>query len=934
MYAQPVPAAAQLRASGPTSSAREAFHAYQAGRLELAGLLDELRRFYYSLQGEARREVVQLLGAVRHIDASRELMSLYRECEWRTTRFAILQALSEAPFQRSLEFLMRVANERADLPLSEAAVWSLGQSHAPLAARFLVSTWRSGPAVLRPAVTGALGQVPDHTLTRELLAELPLAVQANDLRLAKQVILTLAELKVEPSIPLLLGVLRESHDTSLRTCALLALGKLTRSPADLDPFVADFRADPLGYQMFLGARGRAQVRAQWSLEDHLLKVFGSPHPPASLALELNAFPPSDVADGLSLFDGPDHFAPRLSVLAHLGHPDRFAWYLELADPARPDAELLPLLQSLSRHQDDATEPVLDRLRGRCLDSPTSPLFSAWFEAAGLCLPRADAPFRDYLTSPAWAGLSPAQRTVVLNHYTDFALAHAADPKLTKRVGADLERALLTETSPPTQARIIRAMAQIHYISQRVSAWVGANLTRDALTGSCLVYLEQLAPRQGMEMLFELLRDEPRALRNGRALLQAVRAQEADLPKDAAPLDRLLTTALQVGASSDVTLAALQLLARHPRRAHLAAVLTHLHGEERLQLAAIAAIKAFALPETIDALAEALQRGSESVAGRAVDALSTIGGARASRILLQLLAKDPENLDLCDKVVHSLQLPVREEHLTLLDGILQRCPSHPMLEGLQALRERLSTPSSGLPDAALGLDIPRIDADLRAGLRAYATFDGQVKVALRAAELPFYRPELYEGQLDKSTAVLGYCKALDLHLERELGKRLFFPALQQELYAFQRQLHAAGLAEESPNPARVLRYYGLEQSFTPMSLPLRKLVAVTQGVLSGKILYAEQWRILDGLRAWASVLLLFGLEIPAQGTGPTRTEGHGPLLPLKTQDRRSVISVARRLLDLQDLRNPIAHRQTLLDFAAIKDARKNAHELFNDLVQIL
>jgi hypothetical protein len=94
--------------------------------------------------------------------------------------------------------------------------------------------------------------------------------------------------------------------------------------------------------------------------------------------------------------------------------------------------------------------------------------------------------------------------------------------------------------------------------------------------------------------------------------------------------------------------------------------------------------------------------------------------------------------------------------------------------------------------------------------------------------------------------------------------------------------------------------------------------------------SEQWKILDGLRAWAVALILFGSDLPPGGP---RGGGVRALLPVKA-DRAELLRVAVALFEFQELRNPVAHRQTMLDFAAIDRARADAEQLLNALGAML
>jgi hypothetical protein len=85
------------------------------------------------------------------------------------------------------------------------------------------------------------------------------------------------------------------------------------------------------------------------------------------------------------------------------------------------------------------------------------------------------------------------------------------------------------------------------------------------------------------------------------------------------------------------------------------------------------------------------------------------------------------------------------------------------------------------------------------------------------------------------------------------------------------------------------------------------------------------RLFDGLRAWAVIFLIFSRKIPL-ATGAV-----GPILKLQGTTDDQAISMAKKLMVLQDLRNPAAHRQTYTDLAMVENVRAEAVALINTLL---
>jgi hypothetical protein len=147
--------------------------------------------------------------------------------------------------------------------------------------------------------------------------------------------------------------------------------------------------------------------------------------------------------------------------------------------------------------------------------------------------------------------------------------------------------------------------------------------------------------------------------------------------------------------------------------------------------------------------------------------------------------------------------------------------------------------------------------------------------------------------------------------------MIFPKLEHSLHEFQNVLHAVGLHEDSPSSQYVLKQMDLEKHFSPQSLPLHKMSMVAYGIRTGRIVN-EQFKILDGLRAWAVMLLLFSRKI----------QGTKPIILLKNTSDDQIVSFSKRLMKLQDVRNPVAHRLTVVKFLALDEIRNEVFSLLS------
>jgi hypothetical protein len=205
-------------------------------------------------------------------------------------------------------------------------------------------------------------------------------------------------------------------------------------------------------------------------------------------------------------------------------------------------------------------------------------------------------------------------------------------------------------------------------------------------------------------------------------------------------------------------------------------------------------------------------------------------------------------------------------------------------------------------------------------------DGTIQLALRAAEQPFLQSGLLERlPIDKAPTVLQYCKALDLVLDRYLGQQRLFPKIDSALPEFQQIWHRLGFVDEYPLVDRVIFLSGLKGRVAPEHFPLHKAKMMCGTFFNGRIMQ-DRYKVFDGLRAWAVIFLLFARRMPGKDGGV------GPLVTLRDAEEADCVKVAVKLMNLQDLRNPAAHRQTYPDLDSVRVVRDDSLDLVNRILQ--
>jgi hypothetical protein len=297
-----------------------------------------------------------------------------------------------------------------------------------------------------------------------------------------------------------------------------------------------------------------------------------------------------------------------------------------------------------------------------------------------------------------------------------------------------------------------------------------------------------------------------------------------------------------------------------------------------------------------------------------------------------LESHPTDEDNGEKIARSLEGASFEnpaDALGRVEAFVTAHPQHRATDGLLALRDRLTqSVAEATRRTADGAALGDMDRELAERIPYYDALDIEARAALRSAELPFHRPELFGGGVDKSMVAIEYCKAIDIAIERHFGRPRVFTKLEERLVAMQNIVVATGLHEESPPTDRVMAVLRLDRAATH-EVPIYKMTLLAADVLSGRILHAH-WKTLDGLRAWAAFFLLFTRPLALDGAGGLR---EAPF-PLPLDDGPRVPMLVRRLLRIQQARNPAAHRATVLDLNSLSALRTEALSVVAELPRLL
>lgn len=867
----------------------------------------------------------------------RELIRNYRESEWRTTRLKVLRQLGDFQDSRSFHFLTQLIETGEDLAEQQLAITSLARRKGVASRGFLREFYPVAPDTLKSTLAHGLGVVQD-------LASIPVLIRDWDTAMAKQdhawlrnILLSLGELKAFQSMPKIIGFIHghpQSMSNEILFALIFALGRLCRQPLEFQTALASqhdrIQEDALLEQVYQSALSQVQVRSQFKLEDYLNKIFTYPDPHPVMPLELLSFDPEEVDLGLSIFDIQKDWSRFLFALRGVLPERREKHLIAIAEVVGHLADAENLYQLFDGLRDLGVSPLIkQKLESTLQVKSFSPeLRLKWLEIDGSFETEANFFLKHSSDELAVRWINGWNE-----HWNGKMLAAHRSA-----ISAKVDSWIQAGCSGVVHARLIRAAAELGLrIDSLEKSWE-SDFQNPVLRTSILIYFEK----------------NETALNAGAfaRVLDALSAEEQDqlAPRVLPLLEGLAGTpnwseefkpyvvSLQNHFNAEIRASVVRILGKV--RWNESEILKRLSDDqERVVLQAIIALKSFPdSAEAGEALIPFLQAESEVLRGRALDALCANHSLKSRQAVMGHLESQLENDQTVDKIFRCFdpQKKGGESFVKQLDAILQRNPDHSQWEKLVQLRDRLisATPTlagvasvSGISQEAL----QELDRKLIELIPLFPKLDPTVQSALRAAEQPFHQSlDLQNLPVDRAPTVLEYCKALDLILERHLGQKFLFPRIDQNLNRFQTLWHQIGFSEDYPPVEKVLNALGLKGKITPENFPLHKSKLMCATFFNGKIMQ-DRFKIFDGLRSWAVIFLFFARKIPqVQGT---------PLLPLeKTIDAATLneqcIQIAKKLMVLQDLRNPAAHRQTYAELQSVKQMRNEAIQLVNTVLNLI
>lgn len=850
-----------------------------------------------------RRKKIEALGRIGDSNATRHLIALFQRSMWRETRIDIIRALSFCNNDRSLEFLITLTRDQSDLQLAGEAVLAIGQTASALGGEVLLS----------------FTQEPSHPLVKEAVISLsnmrvfPCEGAFLDLLNSKEdsgptvtqfLIIGLGRKARGGAWPVVEPYLDpEKYPPQVFNAALIAAGKLGRSEALKKLSEVDTRYRFFANQLKLASIEQIHYRLSSSFEDIYGTILNSPDPSSAIST-LRQYPHDDAWEAFTIL-GEDATA-EVSATVRLALSDRTRAKDDLAFIDQRTDISSALRSALYREYLYLAE--VDAL--------------ASFKSSPYALDICQSVYHPALFS--WLTDDQNQSAHTIAGINAIVAQCQMRPELRDKIGPLLLKRIPLYDNQLRQ-RAIRAVGQIKYDHPSAYTCLSQHLKSDDFSSVISAYgmlqtdeaqaaitkqLKQLAPEKEVQDRLKLLISR---LTNFHVTKPELLVRFLSTPEVKDDLLKILA-----GATLDDP-AAFALISEALDAA-----------QHQTRMLAIAAAKRHPSIEIIEKLWRHFESDNESCRFRALDTLCHIADGPVHLRLIESLrtAEHP----VIEKTVRSLTPVLGYDYSSAireLNDLMKArhdLAAHPELNNaIGNLIENLSLKTDNETTGVADEGHP-IDGELNNLIPSFKKLSSGSRAALRNAELTHGQEDLFNEKVDKSTVLIEHVKCIDLQFQEKIGTKMFLGSgrLIDEMRSRLLQL---GLDEDNQTQASLIEALQCSRQFPAAVFPSHKLFTMSQAFLNGKI-SREQYKVIDGLRAWGLVLLLFGRTFTFKGKQIT------PILQVLESSNPVIAQLAADLNNLQELRNLAAHRGTLVARAQVEDLRRTSIDCLNRTLQII
>jgi hypothetical protein len=877
----------------------------------------------------ARQQAISRLGSIDDMESPRILIGLWDRILWRSSKKDIIRALGSAGGTRSVQFLIRIAGDTQDLAMASEAILALGTTNDGLAGEFLLNHLIGSAHPLKKELVIALGNMPLFPCDRELRTLL--SGNAMSESTIQHLILALSHKGGRESWPEIRARLEQDLTTmpDSELCAIfLAAGRIGNISdiGFLDGLDTQLRF--LAHQIKFDAIETLARRAKYSAEDALTDAMSAPTIPLRDAA-LNALRHFPVAGTRKIFDLlASDFSLDFQCLVRsvLVHDDYFEQDLQfiISHAATIPIEYIAVLIRSYQHLGTARnslEPLWASL-------PTNQSLSLLESVRDL-----DAATRMRKLMDC-ADIMLAEKVSLINALVSQATMCETGSAPWKEIADCLLDWMYKNPVIEVKERALRALGQIRYEDASLMQHL-AKLLKERKFDSTTIYstLGQIGSENAVRIL----------LRRLKTIANNVTYE--------GEVSSIIHALSHVGKFPDSdSLTALSAKIQESCKRELLIILAHNYSpgfedlvtsaldcsDYEFNLLGLAAAKYSHSNEIWAKLFKFLMSKNYSLSIRSLDSIAIGGGMSEHRQLLDWLSLNTVHRSMVEKALKSLTPEPGQPYSSVinrLDRLIEERKGAFDDKEIQSLanklRERLISSMRVIRTPLVEIsDVKRHDLDVALGskLGHFEKYSEVIKAVLRNAELTWEHPELFNEQVDKSTIVIEFTKSIDLLMQDKIGHFLFAQNDPTSTMQLQSRVILLGLEDKSTRAEQRIRDLQCSQSFESEDFPEHKLRALGTSILTGK-LFHDKYQVLDGLRAWSLILLIFGRTFKFSG------QLLKPIIPILDCPTERINKISAQMNLLQEARNRAAHRGTLLLQNQIATVRDHCYGVLNELSEI-
>jgi HEAT repeat protein len=900
---------------------------------------------------------IELISALDPDEAARALARIYQNSPWRDTKKTVLAAMGPLASARSWQMLIRIAGDSSDLTLAEAAISALVQSPSPVGYQFLIHLIHRPHHPLAATALRAVAAKP-WFLNVDRLVNLLQSLPPRD-RLTEQLIIALGQFG-NSSHAQYIDVYLEAHslreDRDLHIAALIAgakiggkrvLAKIRALPRSDDVSVMELRrmsCDSIELRLRHGTLDAVVMLAtQDPLEVSRAMSLLREIPPEKAWQEYQDSGKSLAPASEVWFRAMTHCAEKLQ--------DNLDFLVKQAAHLREESvTLLGARIIYFALREDLSSPSQNSKMGSPIEASVHTLSKsekveldhiiATMQRAGLM------PILAQISHPRIANVfltlmevaDEKEQFTIINHLTVQALTFPKDHAVYHAIVQRFMKIMRTTSSPALGDRAVRALAEVGYREDTFLENLKGMLKAKTISlAAALYYLELAAVSSCRPFVLKFLKAELQLIQPDKNSLRTMlRILGQQLNPNDSELTAPLTSAWSKLASHVEVVDLYQLLSQMEIPGSHPWIEDGLKSENILTLlSAIAAARLNQNDAIRENLLALLQHPEPAVRIRAIDALARNQIYPSHKALIQYFEQDHKaDSHLMLQAFSAIKVNPVANYSSVLAAV-RRLTKRLSLPALSPLRDACESLINHLADQSQEIEVSSVltsvhdlDAGLALAVADFPNYSTAIKSVLRNAELIHMRKDIFDHLVDKSSGIVQYVKAIDLLLHERLGARLIAGGAEGMLTKMQSMLYVMGLNDQRVQEANYPQILDAEELFQELSFPAAKFRALCLDIASGRLLH-HYHRSVDGLRAWALLLLLYGRNF-RQDSGVSITG----IFPLQTLRSEKIKPLAKALHALQDRRNDAAHRGTLVDLDQIMKCRAETFLVLNSLQEIL